>query len=290
MMLSVCLALSCPIVLVNHDFTLDTLYKAAAKYRVTHYEGGASVIVLMEKMAGRPIPYDISTLTSFGFGGSKVPGSVVENVLRAYPGIGLYQGYGSTETSALITKTSVFIPVKPGSVGTAITNVEVAIETDDGITSAPLVEGEIVVGGPNVMLGYLGDEAATKRALGNGYLHTGDIGYLDEDGYLFISGRKKTMIIVRGFKVYPEEVEACIVGSALVKECLVYGQADALGNEIICADIVPARPGVKAEDIKSYCASHLAEYKRPHRITVCESIRKNASGKIDRRKEDSPCA
>ncbi|MCL2337531.1 MAG: acyl--CoA ligase [Firmicutes bacterium] len=281
MILCACLARSFPLVLLDHAFTLDGLYRTAEKHRVTHYEGGGSVLLLMERLAGRPIPYDIHTLNYFGFGGSKVSAQTIENVLRAYPGITISQGYGMTETSPQVTKFAWDRPIKPDSAGLPIRDVEIAVETAAGITRTPHTRGEILVKGPNVMLGYYNNRPATDEVLKNGYLYTGDIGYLDEEGYLYICGRKKRLINVRGFNVYPEEVEACIQNSRLAKDCFVYGQADESAGEIVCADIVPMYPQVQAEDVAGYCRSHLAEFKQPQRISLCAAINRNSSWKTE---------
>ena len=285
MMISACLRYSFPIVLFNHIFTLDLFYHTVEKHKITHYEGSTSTIVLMGQLSDKPILYDICTLRYCGFGGSKISGNAIKKLSRAFPEIGFYQGYGMTEASPLIAKHPEQKLEKADSVGLAIQGLEIGVETEKGITHAPEVIGEIVVKGTNVMLGYLENEKETKHTVKKGYLHTGDIGYLDEEGYLFIRGRKKNMIIVRGFNVYPEEVEDCIQNSHLVKECRVYARQDKFENEMICADVVPINSLIRAETIKSYCEEHLAEYKRPRMISLCKSIQKNLSGKITRQKE-----
>jgi long-chain acyl-CoA synthetase len=286
MVLSVCLIKSFPIVLIQDHFTLDAFYQTIQAHRATHYEGGAAVILTMEQMAGRPIPYDISSLRYVAFGGSKVSGNTIRKLFSAYPGVEFYQGYGMTEAAPLITKR----PIKPNSVGLAIKGVKIAVEADGLITETPYIKGEIVVKGPNVMLGYYKDEAETNKTLKNGYLFTGDIGYLDEDGDLYICGRKKNLIIVRGFNVHPEEVEACISNSSLARDCLVYGRTDAFGIETVCADVVPLNPQTKQEEIRAYCRAHLAGYKQPEVIRFCDEIPKNTSGKTERIEGDRQCS
>lgn len=191
---------------------------------------------------------------------------------------------GMTEAAPLIAKRPRGMKGKEESVGTAIYGLDIAVETEWGITRKPGTIGEVIVSGSNVMRGYYNNEEETARVIKNGYLYTGDIGYLDEDGFLYICGRKKNVIIVRGFNVYPEEVEGCILNSLLVKDCYVYGQIDDLGNEYVCADIVPIHPQVQATGIKKYCGNHLAEYKQPQRIIIRESIKKNLTGKTERSK------
>ncbi|MGL5513358.1 MAG: class I adenylate-forming enzyme family protein [Sporomusa sp.] len=285
MILFACLMKSFPIVLLAGDFTMDMFYKTVQAHKVTHYEGGELVIILMEQMAGRPIPYDISSLKYFGFGGGKVSENTIRNLLVAYPEVAFFLGYGMTEAAPLITKHRRTRLEKVASVGNTIKGVEIAIEADGVIVNTPNVKGEIIVRGPNVMLGYYDNEEETNKILKNGYLYTGDIGYLDEDGYLYICGRKKNIIITRGFNVQPEEVEECLLNSLLVKECFVYGQTDAFGNEMICADVVLMQPNVQMKEIRDYCDSHLAGYKRPQKIYICEEIKKNVTGKIKRTRQ-----
>ncbi len=188
-----------------------------------------------------------------------------------------------TEAAPLITKCSKISLEKLDSVGKAIKGVEISIEADGVITDVPYTNGEILVKGPNVMSGYFRNEEETKKVLKHGYLYTGDLGYLDEDGYLYICGRKKNVIIVRGFNVYPEEVEACILNSLLVNDCVVYGETDPLGIETVCADIVPADPLVSQEkieeEIRAYCKVHLSGFKQPRKIQIVDAIRKTVSGK-----------
>ncbi len=282
MILSVCLMRSYPIVLMQEGFTLDTFYRTVQDSRVTNYEGGAMVPFLMEQTLGRPIPYDLHGLKHFGFGGSKVSGRTIRKLSDAYPWIDFWQGYGMTEASPLITKYADTKGKKLESVGPAIKRVRIAIKSGGRITEFPDTKGEILVKGPNVMLGYYKNGEETRKILKNGYLYTGDIGYLDEDGYLYLCGRKKNVIIVRGFNVYPEEVEACIQNSLLAKDCLVYGETDALGNETVCADIVPRDPSIQADKIRAYLKDHLSDYKQPQKIRFVKAIQKAASGKSER--------
>lgn len=289
MILCACLMKSFPIVLLKKGFTLNNFYETAQEHSVTHYEGGAIVPLLMEQTADRPMPYDIHLLKYFGFGGSKVSGATLRKLLNAYPGIRLWQGYGMTEAAPLITKYTNTNSEKLDSVGTAIKGINIFIEADGIIGSAPYTVGEILVKGPNVMTGYYRNEEETKKVLKGGCLYTGDLGYLDEEGYLYICGRKKNVIIVRGFNVYPEEVETCILNSLLATDCIVYGKTDASGNETVCADIVPngSFTCIKKleEEIRVYCKTHLSGYKQPQKIQFVDTIKKTVSGKNERKRE-----
>jgi len=287
LILTVCVIKSFPIVVLKEVFTLDMLYKAAEEHKVTHFEGGVSVGLLMEQMAGRPIPYDISSFRYFGLAGSQITSDTLKRLTEAYPGIEFWPGYGMSEAGPLIAKPDKKVNMdKLDSVGTAINCVKIMIDINGVLTDAPHTTGEIVVKGPNVMLGYYKNEEETHKILKEGYLYTGDIGYLDEDGYLYICGRKKNVIIVRGLNVHAEEVEACILNSGLVKDCIVYGETDSLGNEIVCADIIPMTAQVQTDEIRSYCKDHLANYKQPQRVKMIDTINKTATGKTERAPED----
>lgn len=282
MILSVCFIKSFPIILLKEGFTLDTFYKMTQVHKATHYEGGSTVLQIMEQTITKPVPYNISSLKYFGFGGSTLSGSTLKTLCKNHPEIKFWQGYGMTESSPLITKYTNDKPKKLESVGTAIKGVKISVVAEGIITNTPYIRGEIIVKGKNVMLGYYKNEEATHKVLKNGYLYTGDIGYLDEEGYLYICGRKKNIIIIRGLNVYPEEVESCILNSLLVKDCIVYKDTDHLGNEIIHADIIPINSKVQVENIKAYCKLHLSRYKQPQKIQFVNTIQKVASGKTKR--------
>lgn len=283
LILPVCLINQFPLVIQSGAFTLDTLYSAADKYGVTHYEGGTTIPILMEQMLGKPIPYNIETMRFVGFGGSKVAADILERLSCAFTHIEFCPGYGMTESASLIARPYKKVKEnKRSCIGTAIPNVTVSVDVDGIIISTPMTVGELVVKGPNVMLGYYKNEDETNNIVKNGWLYTGDIGYIDEDGDIFISGRKKNVIMVRGFSVYAEEVEASLNSSGLVNDCVIYGEADNRGAETLCADIIPKNYQVRQEDIRSWCSEHLAAYKRPSKIEFVESISKTVTGKIER--------
>ncbi len=269
-------------------FSLDALYRGAQELHLTHYDGGTLAAVLMDKTLGHSIPYDISSLCYFGFGGSRAPDGTLERLSTAFPGIRFWSGYGMTEASPLIAQPFQDLPLdKLGSVGVPLPGVSVCLETESGRTSAPNQFGEILTRGPNVMLGYYEDEAATRDVLRDGWLHTGDIGYFDADGYLYVCGRKKNMILVRGFNVYPEEVEACLLSCPLVADCMVYGIEEQPGTEAVCAQVVPAVPSVSSDALHAWCTQQLAAYKCPHQIQVVDHLEKTPTGKNLRVSEDS---
>lgn len=282
-----CVLRGFPMLPMSENFTLDSLFKSAQELGISHYDGGTVAALMMERTLGRAIPYNITSLRYFGFGGSKVPDGTFKRLSAAYPNIRFWSGYGMTEASPLIAQPFRDLPEdKLDSVGLPLPGVKVCLETETGITDEPNQKGEIIVRGPNVMLGYYENENAAKEILRNGWLHTGDIGYFDSDGYLYICGRKKNMLLVRGFNVYPEEVETCLLACPLVKDCMVYGNAGLPGSECVCADIVPATANITAGSIQNWCTVHLADYKCPRNIRFVESLDKTTTGKNRRVQEE----
>ena len=277
MILFACLIKSFPVIILKTGLTLTSFYKAVQQHKATHCEGGAAVLLMMKQTGDKKIPYDISSLEYYGFGGSKISGEALRMVSKLFPHISFSQGYGMTEAAPLISKNTG--SGKPDSVGRAIKGMDIAVDTDGHITGKPFKQGEIVVKGANVMIGYYKDEE--KAVFKNGYLYTGDIGYLDEEGYLYICGRKKNTIIVRGFNVYPEEVENCLMDSRMISDCLVYGEMDSSGNECVCADVVAIDPQCQAGEIMA-CCTRLSAYKRPQRLRMVAEIKKTAAGKTQR--------
>lgn len=275
-----CVLRAFPVLAMAENFTLDALFKAAQEQKISHYDGGTVAAILLERTLDRHIPYDITSLRYFGFGGSKAPDGTLKRLSDAYPSIRFWSGYGMTEASPLIAQPFRGLPAdKLDSVGLPLPGVKVWLETENGQTNEPNLPGEIIVQGPNVMLGYYKDEKATEEVLKNGWLHTGDIGYYDNDGYLYICGRKKNMLLVRGFNVYPEEIETCLHSCPLVEDCMVYGKTDVPGTEYICADIVPATPETSPASIQNWCAEHLSDYKRPRNIRFVDELKKTTTGK-----------
>jgi len=195
----------------------------------------------------------------------------------------IYEGYGLTETSPFAAYNH-DIRHKFGSVGTAIENFEIRI-VDEGDHSLPPGElGEIVIRGPGVMLGYWGRPDDTRAAIRGGWFHSGDIGSMDDEGYVFIVDRVKDMINRSGFKIWPAEVEQLLYTHPAVKEVAVYGVEDAASGEAVAAAIV-LREGasVTADAIVEYCRAQLAVYKAPSRVDFVNELPKNPTGKILKR-------
>jgi long-chain acyl-CoA synthetase len=196
----------------------------------------------------------------------------------------LFVMYGATEASARLS----YVPPgslleKIDSVGRPIPGVTIRVLSDSGRVLGPGETGELVASGDNIMTGYYRDEGSTKRALdGHGY-HTGDMGYCDEDGFFYVTGRKDDQLKVGGHRVNPREIEDVVMGSGLVVECLVFGIPDRLSGHRLAALIVPVRntPGTAA-GVLAHCRDRLPKYKTPEPVVPVEAIPKNAMGKPDR--------
>jgi len=211
-----------------------------------------------------------------------MPVEIAERWKATY-GRPIVEGYGRTETSPFASYNHVW-QHRPGSVGTPIENVEMTILDADDQPVANGTWGEICIKGPNIMLGYWNRPEETAQAIRNSWFHTGDIGYMDEDGYFFIVDRVKDMINAAGFKIWPREVEEVIFQHPAIRECAVVGLADAEKGEIPAAYLV-LREGasLSTAEFEAYCRQHLAAYKVPRRVEYVESLPKNATGKILKR-------
>jgi long-chain acyl-CoA synthetase len=195
----------------------------------------------------------------------------------------ILQGYGLTETSpaAIVCRIDEEFT---GTIGLPIPSTEVMLVGDDG-NALPIGEiGEICIKGPQVMVGYWQRPSDTAEVmLPGGWLRTGDIGRMDDNGYLFIEDRKKDMILVSGFNVYPNEIENVIVELEGVLEAAAIGIADERSGEIVKVFVVRKDPTITEQDIKNHCRENLTGYKRPKLIEFRDDLPKTNVGKILRR-------
>ncbi|WJR79104.1 long-chain fatty acid--CoA ligase [Bradyrhizobium sp. NP1] len=226
---------------------------------------------------------DFSRLkTSFG-GGMATQKAVAEKWLKV-TGCALSEGYGLSETSPTLTCNPADIDRYTGAIGIPVPSTYISIRDDDG-KEVPIGEpGEICAKGPQVMAGYWNRPDETARVMtADGYFRTGDIGVMSEDGYIKIVDRKKDMILVSGFNVYPNEIEDVIATHPGVLECAVIGVPDAKSGEAVKAFIVKKDPNLTAEDVIKYCHEQLTGYKVPKQIEFRTDLPKTNVGKILRR-------
>ena len=212
-----------------------------------------------------------------------MPVEVMNAFENEYPVV-IIEGNGPTETSPVSYCNTRQGLRKPGSVGIPIPGVSVKIvdNEDNPVPSGEV--GEICVQGRNVMKGYLNQPEATREAMKGGWFHTGDLGRIDADGYIFIVDRKKDMIIVGGLNVYPREVEEVIYQHPKIAEASVVGKADHLRGEIPKAFVV-AKKGetIEAREIILHCKEKLANYKVPKEVAVIEALPRTSTGKVDKK-------
>jgi long-chain acyl-CoA synthetase len=196
-------------------------------------------------------------------------------------GARVLEGYGLTETSPTVSIMRMEDARRPGSCGRPTPNVEVAI-LDDADKPLPAMEtGEVCVKGPNVMVGYYNMPEATADAKRNGWFHTGDMGHLDEDGFLYITERKKDMIIRGGFNIYPRDVEEVLYGHPAVLEVAVVGVPDAkMGEEVRAYVVLRQGETATADELLEHARDHLAKYKTPKDLVFLDALPKNPIGKI----------
>ena len=205
-------------------------------------------------------------------------------------GLPIHEGYGLTETSPSASYNHQWRH-RPGSIGTPIDNVEMRVVDADDTPVPSGIWGEICIKGPNVMLGYWNKPTETADALRGGWLHTGDVGYMDSDGYFFIVDRTKDMINSAGFKIWPREVEEVLYRHPAVGECAVFGVPDPVKGEVTVAAVVLA-PGTQTSDaeLEAFCRERLATYKVPRGFDFVTALPKSATGKVLKRvlRQDAP--
>jgi fatty-acyl-CoA synthase len=228
---------------------------------------------------------DLSSLRLVISGGEPVPVPAIEEFSRRLPGCTLAQVYGMSEFPTLmVLLDSADATRKAGSTGKACRAAEIRVVDADGRDVAPGATGEIVVRSPACMVGYYGKDDATKATLADGWLHTGDLATVDDDGYVFIAGRSKDMIITGGLNVYPAEVERVIASHDAVVEAAVVGVADERWGEIGCAHVVLA-PGrtLTAEELAAWLKEELASYKVPKAFRIGhDPLPRTTSGKVQK--------
>ena len=201
----------------------------------------------------------------------------------------ILEGYGLSETSPVASFNHPDRVRKPGSIGTPIRGVRLRILDDSGRDVAPGEVGEIAIRGDNLMKGYWGRPEATSEAIPDGWFRSGDLGRVDEDGYLFIVDRKKELIIRGGYNVYPREIEEVLYEHPAVVEAAVVGIPDAtLGEEVGAAVVLKPDAGVTVDEIRDYVKGQVAAYKYPRHVWLEQAVPKGPTGKVLKREIKPP--
>ncbi|CAH1430410.1 unnamed protein product [Lactuca virosa] len=283
-----CLALLCAsttTVLMNR-FDLLAMLEAIETYRVNNIPAVPPVILTMVKYNGGG--YDLSSLRRVASGAAPLSKDVASRFREKFPWVGLKPGYGLTESCAAgaVFLSSEEAKARPAASGGLLPTFSAkVVDFESGIPQPPYSEGEIWLKGPAVMKGYLGNEAATSATIvSGGWLRTGDLGYFDEDGYLFIVDRIKELIKHNGYQVAPAELEAILLNHPHILDAAVIPLENEDAGEVPMAYIVRATGSeLSEEQVMQFVAGQVAPYKKIKRVTFINEIPKSAAGKILRK-------
>jgi long-chain acyl-CoA synthetase len=264
-------------------FDARDVLKHIEKYRPTFFTGVPTMFVAFSNLPDVQ-EYDLSSLNGIFVGAAPLTQGIKDE-FEGKTGGRMIEGYGLTEAVTAIMANPYRGEHKIGSIGIPFPDVEMKIvDLETGETAVPEQRGEIALRSPTVMIGYYNRPQATAEALRDGWLHTGDIGYMDEDGYFYITDRKKDLIIVGGFNVFPREIEEVLYRHPQVKEGVAVGIPDEYAGERIKV-FVTLKEGETAteEDFIAYFRQHLTRYKVPSVVEFREDLPKSMVGKILRR-------
>ena len=230
--------------------------------------------------------YNLNKLRIVNFYGAPMNVVDIKKLSEVLPNTNIIYSYGQTEASPRVTYIErKDLLIKSGSSGKAIQGVKIDIINDENQSVKPFEKGQIVVCGPNVMKGYYRNEEKTIITLIDGWLHTGDIGYLDEDGFLYVVGRKDNMVISAGKNIYLEEIENILNEMNGIKEVLVQAKLDENSIARIESFVILSDKKLTVEEIQNYCLYKLENYKVPRKITIVDYLEKTNSGKIKRKND-----
>jgi long-chain acyl-CoA synthetase len=272
------------IILPKYD--VDQVLTAIREYRPTYFPAVPTIFVSLLNHP-KVKEYGLEHVRTFNSGGAPCPVEVIERFERTI-GRTLNEGYGLSETSPVTHSMPQLAPRKPGTVGLPLSDTDIkVVDIETGTRDLPIGEaGELCIAGPQVMTGYWNQPAETAAALrtdaaGRVWFHTGDIARVDADGFTSIVQRKKDMIIVDGFNVYPSDVEGVIYTHPAVSLAAVVGVPDAYHGEVVKAYVV-MKPGASATaaELTAHCAVSLAEFKMPREIEIRDTLPLSAVGKI----------
>ena len=274
-----------PLVLF-YRFDAEEALRLAERHRATFTVSAVTAFIALLNSEAMP-NYDLSSLTKVYTGGAPTPAAVLTD-WHARTGTRIHPMYGLTEATSPthMTPHGALPPVDPRtgvmSIGVPVFNTMVRVMTEDGRSAAPGEVGELIIAGPQIAPGYW--RKPQEVTLRNGELRTGDVGFVDEDGWFYLVDRAKDMIVASGFKVWPREVEEVLYLHPAVREAAVVGIPDAYRGETIKA-VVSLKPGhiASAEEIQAFARANMAAYKYPRVVEIVDELPKTTSGKIMRR-------
>jgi long-chain acyl-CoA synthetase len=262
---------------LEERFETASVLKSMEENQITVYFGVPTMYTMFVHFP-EISAYNLEHLRACFSGGASIPVEIIEKVKETM-GVEICEGYGLTESTVGLTCNPVRGMKKIGSVGIPMAGVDLKIVDSEGIDVDLKQIGEIIFNGPNAMKGYYKKPEETENAIKNGWVYTGDLGYQDEEGYIYIVDRKKDMIIRGGYNVYPREIEEVIYTHKNVVECAVIGRPDPLYGERIVAYIVTNDNNNQEEFIR-YCKERLVHYKIPDVICFIDELPKSGTGKI----------
>jgi len=271
-------------------FDPEEALRLIEQHRVTTWTG---VPTMYKRIAGLPpevvAKYDVSSVRALGVGAAPVPYSLKEWIIATFGEV-LSEGYGTTETGMLTALSPDMQKRKPGSSGLAHTHVHISIRSEDGAQLAAGQEGEIWVKTPVVIAQYLNAKPLGPDTLdADGFFRTGDVGRLDDEGYLFITDRAKDMIVSGGVNIYPAEIEAAILTHPAVQDVAVIGVPnEEFGEEVKAFCELKRGRAAEPDDILEHCKTALASYKRPRTLEIVAELPRNTMGKLLKRELRDP--
>ena len=262
-------------------FEMEAVLEAMEKHSVTIFSGVPTMYFAL--LAADTSSRDLSALRVGVSGGAAIPGEVIRSFEEKFPGVVVLEGYGLSETASTTTFNVNAEQRKVLSIGRPIWGVQCQVvdEDDKPLPAGEAHVGEIVIRGHNVMKGYYKNPEATAEAMRGGWFHTGDLGYVDDDGFYFIVDRKKDLVIRGGYNVYPREIEEVLYAHPAVAEAAVIGRPDdKLGEEVVAVVSQQAGADVTPEELIAWCKERLAAYKYPREVRIVAELPKGPTGKI----------
>jgi acyl-CoA synthetase (AMP-forming)/AMP-acid ligase II len=264
---------------VTQRWRPDIIVDLFERYRVTWCHTVPALADLILK--GRPSGRDLSSVRFIALMGTSVPTVMLEELENAIPSCKAIQGYGLTETSPLLTLMDAGSHHdKRGSMGSAVGDVQLRVVDANGADVSGLEPGELIVRGPKVFRGYVGDPDLTSAVFEKGWFHTGDVVQVDPDGYFFHLGRLDDVINTGGLMVYPAEVEGALLKHEAVEEVVAYGVPDESRGYAVAADVrLTKGASLEKADLQKFLTGKLADYKIPRRVAFVDEIKRTATGK-----------
>jgi long-chain acyl-CoA synthetase len=269
-------------ILIPNPRDIPGFVKEMAKHKYTAFTG---VNTLFNALVNNPdfAKLDFSSL-KITLGGGMAVQEAVALKWKEVTGVPLIEAYGLTETSPAATINPLDLPAYNGSIGLPISSTELILRDDAGNEVGFGQPGEICIRGPQVMAGYWQRQDETDKVIDkDGWFATGDVGVMDERGFVKIVDRKKDMILVSGFNVYPNEIEGVVAAHPGVLECAAVGVPDKKSGEAVKLYVVKKDPALSSDDILNYCREHLTNYKCPRDVEFRSDLPKSNVGKILRR-------